>query len=1140
MKQLQQVNIPIVLDQIIICYMFTVLPTVPQMFYTSPKPPSEYRLENVDETAFLKIIEFCYTSAISVTQDLAWPLLSAAALVELPEICGLCCDLLASDLSVASCLAMHLSAVRLSQTAAAQLLKASSQFLEDNIIELSTSQQLFDLNELELVELFKSLSQPSALACVKLATSWLSRSERSTQVKVVDQLKQTCPHLDSELTDFVIQTGTASPSAEDPSVDGKNDRPLDTSCTSSRDLSSWPSHRTTLAPQWNDSGYSEPSKRAEQAGEEDDQQHICIGCGDTFDSSEDLLAHRKRECEDEGNDVSQLKDASVSKDGQKVSEKQELSVGDRNGSAKDSISTSTISKTSNKKEHEGSAEKEISATSREVNLSECKDDIKEVEDSETNQNPEVEKDSTGFSKSEPSREKESLDINDSNNNGINAKLTDADSSDDIDVVNDDEPEEGSSKRGQAYSIYTEGLLGDRAKLGQNGSSGLKCQFCGLSVFDDEEELVAHWKDVHGVCQETPQQQRNRGNDGAGLRGQLDDPYGMSHSYLKRGYRADNEQESDSSVLKTLAKQPKLDGPHQEKEEMAMQVKKELSDNPEIKSSTEPWSAKPDDLRGRLGQEGDVAGFLQYMQQYNELAKWYMDQGFVYCTLCMIYHDKNYECPKSHKGSRHNPLEAQDPSSLRGKEIALNLKREKNKLGDESKSFNGTDVESLEKGKSTPSNGCEEEQEEEGPLDMSKTSQDFSTSTQYSSRLHSAKQATETEKEIGSHQSQESQYFSQHQMELAQYYSRVMAAVAAANGSTDAAQFGLAGPYGAHAPVPSGFSSSAMFITPTASTSDGGVKMSLANGSQDSCATHGVRPEGSLYGTSAASSPPGSVSKKNYGTHFKVPSDVDPFSPPSTAQSFHRRQQQNYHSAAHNVQDVSTATKERGLTSPASSAPFSLSPNDASEASQSSSNGKSQSGKKSGSRQGFPCPVCNRVFSYQASLFTHMRVHSPSARKYQCNLCHKTFDRAPDLKVHVCPNGVEKPYVCPSCGQTFAKNIHLKRHLATHSGLKPYPCWVCGKRFSRSDHLKRHTQSIHAGSRPHGCHLCGKEFVRKYELNKHMLIHTNIVAGEQADPGGPLLTNSHATATPQGLGEVPSGTTGPLTMQLPVTRSTLST
>lgn len=145
-------------------------------------------------------------------------------------------------------------------------------------------------------------------------------------------------------------------------------------------------------------------------------------------------------------------------------------------------------------------------------------------------------------------------------------------------------------------------------------------------------------------------------------------------------------------------------------------------------------------------------------------------------------------------------------------------------------------------------------------------------------------------------------------------------------------------------------------------------------------------------------------------------------------------------------------------------------------------------KKVSSRQGFPCKVCNRVFQYQTALFTHMHNHSPSARSYQCQLCNQTFARAPDLKVHVCPNGNEKPFSCPSCGQTFAKNIHLKRHLATHSGLKPYPCWVCGKRFSRSDHLKRHTQSIHAGARPHVCQICGKEFVRKYELNKHMQSH----------------------------------------------------
>lgn len=147
-------------------------------------------------------------------------------------------------------------------------------------------------------------------------------------------------------------------------------------------------------------------------------------------------------------------------------------------------------------------------------------------------------------------------------------------------------------------------------------------------------------------------------------------------------------------------------------------------------------------------------------------------------------------------------------------------------------------------------------------------------------------------------------------------------------------------------------------------------------------------------------------------------------------------------------------------------------------------------KKTSPRQGFPCAVCGRMFAYQAALLTHMKVHSVSSSAYQCQLCQENFSSASHLKIHPCPNRIEKPYKCPHCDQTFAKNIHLKRHLATHSGLRPYPCWVCGKRFSRSDHLKRHSQSLHAGSRPHGCLTCGKEFVRKYELNKHMMMHTS--------------------------------------------------
>ena len=911
-----------------------------------------------------------------------------------------------------------------------------------------------------------------------------------------------------------------------------------------------------MSPHQKDSGYTEALKRTDKVSKEDEQQHMCVGCGDTFDSSAELLAHRKRECEDESDQAPQLKEISLpegtTKDEQKVCMKQ-ITDG---GSSENLNQTDTVPEETNVSGASDSCHGKETCPSKEEGLSgyiEGNSQANDLGESGSLAAENLSKSSGSVESTEDKRAPESLDANDSNNNDINAKFTiDADSSDDIDVVNDDDIDFDfneklgkrmeKSNRGYGGGRHAYPVYADRQRLRQDDAVCLKCQFCGISVFDDEEELQTHWKEVHGVCQDTSQQ-HTESDANAGLHQSVDVNAGLQ-SYLKRSYCDEEDQEMDAGgSLKKLAKQPKLDESNGEYGSQSLQVKKEFLEDSETKLSSEQWLAKYEgQQRAKVGQDGNMAGFLQYMQQY-ELAKWYMDQGFSYCNLCMVYHAKNSECPKSLINTRHISRDAQDLSSFNNNEGVLDLKREQNHQEQESKGFNGTDIENVGKGKKPSANVCEEEEEEEGPLDMSKTSQDFtSSSAQYSTRHHSAKPAAEAQKERSSHQSQDSQYLSQHQVELAKYYSCMMAAVAAVSvspsgGNTDTVQYGLAGPYSGS--VPSGFAHSALYMPPSASsTSDGLNKMAMGTGYQNTNSDHIGGPEINIYDTSVGSSPLSSLSNKAYGKHFKVPSDVSPYSPQPTP-AFHRKQQ-NFHSAAHSLQDSSSEESHVGsLNASASTSSFLLPAGDVTGTNQSSSNGKSQSRRKPSSRQGFPCTVCNRVFSYQAALFTHMRVHSPSARTYQCQLCHQTFDRAPDLKVHVCPNGVEKPYVCPSCGQTFAKNIHLKRHLATHSGLKPYPCWVCGKRFSRSDHLKRHTQSIHAGSRPHGCQLCGKEFVRKYELNKHMLTHTNVVAGEQGEDTAALPANHQPQTSPKNLREATIGSPRPLTMHLPVTCSTVS-
>ncbi|GFN91087.1 Zinc finger protein [Plakobranchus ocellatus] len=1147
-----------------------------QMFYASSKIPSEYRLDNVDETAALKIIEFCYTSAISVTPDLAWPLLAAAALVELPEICGLCCDLLASDLSLTSCLAMHLSAVRLGEKAASQLLKASSQFLEENVAQLSTSQQLYDLSEHELIELFKSLSPASAHACSKLAIAWLKRSDVSSQVLVIEKLKQSCPHLVETLTDFLSRSASpAAMTAKDDNAHNDTDAPETPISIAGTGEASYSVDNSSSSRCWNDSGFSETVRRVASGDcEEEDDMHICARCGDTFDGRDQLLAHQRRQCEDEcdqvlkstqGDDSGSKLDVNSAQGAQRVCERKEAAM-----SNKDSPPVKLSVQTRSKNRKRVDTLRKAGSNESDGNLT-----VFEAEKvSPLGSDGAVEKEETDAKDSEKKEQTavvngwETPEANDSNNNDINAKSTaDVDSPDDIDVVNDDAPSlSATCDKPEEKSKGSDGpsseMLRYQNTLAQgfevNGNeqdvdsrlgldiSGMKCQFCGLTVFDDEDELALHWKEVHGVCQDTTHQLNREATEES----QPQNCNALERSYLKRSSGGEDAQEGLDASLKTPVKRPKAENVNGDTDLVSPEMKSEILRESKLTASPERWPLKSEDLaRVKMGEDDSMAGFLQYVQQYNELAKWYMEQGVLFCSSCMAYHDKDSQCQKAKVDFKHR--EAESVQGLKTNGSMVNLKQEGKSSG-----FNEIDEGGVRENKTQ--NHLEVD-DEEGPLDMSKTSQDFTSPCRDLSRYASSQQtppetvAGAMKRDQGIRHSKDAHYLTQQQLELAQYYesySRMMAAVAAVSasstsstGSRDPAQFGFPGLYGANSSsiglgsVPAGFGHSGMFVQASASGPDAdgkpaGALMPAHSGGQDAFS------ERMIYGTSAAASPPGSLLGKVYGKNLGSPSDMAVYQSQSTVPPAHRRQQTSL-PVAHALHETSASAESTAMLK--SSFPISpeASLNQNPSVGESVGSGKSQSRKKQGSRQGFPCTVCNRVFSYQAALFTHMKVHSPSARTYQCQLCRRTFDRAPDLKVHVCPNGVEKPYVCPSCGQTFAKNIHLKRHLATHSGLKPYPCWVCGKRFSRSDHLKRHTQSIHAGSRPHGCQLCGKEFVRKYELNKHMLIHTNIVNGEPAESA----SSQQNQGSPQHQSEaLPSASANPqaVSMQLPVLPTAAST
>ncbi|KAL2084645.1 hypothetical protein ACEWY4_020163 [Coilia grayii] len=149
---------------------------------------------------------------------------------------------------------------------------------------------------------------------------------------------------------------------------------------------------------------------------------------------------------------------------------------------------------------------------------------------------------------------------------------------------------------------------------------------------------------------------------------------------------------------------------------------------------------------------------------------------------------------------------------------------------------------------------------------------------------------------------------------------------------------------------------------------------------------------------------------------------------------------------------------------------------------------------------YECDLCDRSFSERWALNNHMKLHTGD-KPFKCAWpsCHYAFLTLSAMKDHYRTHTGEKSFLCDLCGFAGGTRHALTKHRRQHTGERPFRCQLCNFASTTQSHLTRHKR-VHTGEKPYRCPWCDYSLEESASIGKTAPVAIAVAGSEAGGPG----------------------------------------